>query len=258
MSSQTSDGVGALTLLERCKNLNQLLDNYGQLQRKTQIRNDYMFLSKTLAEEAGKLQLHAGAYLLLLRNVHFDGGDMIVAPMAGDPVGSTRFALQNFREAFNELKFEVRQSQEQEWTKLLAEMDTLTKNFKQHIAPAWEIYVKDLCDCWYVEASLLDSQMHINERKRLFESYQADQERFDKVTKRIPRSQEELDEIHQLHKRLLDSRSQMDLNVPPAVNEFLMASGRGYGAPLDLLTPEVLDWLANNDDVSRYSIKRRG
>ncbi|MGR5485882.1 hypothetical protein [Vibrio alfacsensis] len=256
ITNQTNDASSGSTLLERCDKLNQLLTNYDQLKRKKQIRDDYIFLTTYLAEAAGKLQLQSGAYLLLLGNDHFDGSDAIIAAMEGDPVAEVRFALQNFRQAFTEQKHDVRNSQGQEWVKLLGEMETLTNRFKQHVNPAWEIYVKELRDSWDVDQSLLVSQMHIDERKRLFDRYLREKNEFEKETKRIPHSQEKLDEVHQLQERLIEMRKQMDLEIPPAVNEFLMASGRIKGAPLHLLTEEVLAWLTQNDDVSSYHIKR--
>lgn len=256
MNHQVNDASSGGTLLERCDKLNQLLESYGQLQRKTQIRNDYMFLTKHLAEAVGKLQLQSGAYLLLLDNKNFDGTDTIIAAMQDDPVAKVSFALQTFRQAFTEHKNNVRNSEGQEWAKLHAEMESLTERFKQHVNPAWEIYVKELSDCWRVEESLLTSQMHIDERKRLFDSYFREKNEFEKETKRIPNSQQKLDDIHQRHERLLEMREKMDLKIPTAVNEFLMASGRSQGAPLHLLTGEVLTWLAENDDVSHYHIKR--
>jgi hypothetical protein len=256
MSNETNNESSTRSLLDRCVGLSQLLENYDQLQRKTQIRNAYMNLASTLAKEAGNLKLQAGAYLLLLRNTHFDGGDTIIAAMDNDPVSSVRFALQNFREAFEELKYVVRQSEEQEWAKLLAEMTTLTKSFKQYLESAWEIYIKELRDSWFVNESLLEGQMHIDERKIVFDAYLTEKKRFEQATNRIPLLQQDLDLIHQHQERLLALRRKMDLKMPPAVNEFLMASGRGKGALLHLLTSEVLTWLQDNDDVSRYRIKR--
>lgn len=256
MSNETNNESSARSLVERCAGLSQLLDNYDQLQRKTQIRNAYMDLASTLAKEADNLKLQAGAYLLLLRNTHFDGGDTIITAMDNDPVSSVRYALQNFREAFEQLKYEVRQSKEEEWAKLLAEMTTLTNTFKQYLEPAWEMYIKELRDSWFVNESLLEGQMHIDERKSLFNQYLMEKSRFEKATNRIPSSQQDLDLVHKLQERLLVLRGQMDLDIPPAVNEFLMASGRGKGALLHLLTSEVLTWLQDNDDVSRYHIKR--
>ncbi|MDH6027226.1 hypothetical protein [Vibrio splendidus] len=256
LNHQTNDASSSGSLLERCDKLSQLLENYNQLQRKTQIRDDYMFLTKHLAEAAGKLQLQSGAYLLLLGNKHFDGTDTIIAAMQDDPVAKVRFSLLTFRQAFTEHKNNVRNSEGQEWAKLHAEMESLTEGFKQHVNPAWEIYVRELREGWYVDESLLTSQMHINERKRLFDSYFREKNEFEKETKRIPNSQQKLDDIHQRHERLLEMREKMDLKIPPAVNEFLIASGRSHGAPLHLLTEEVLAWLTKNDDVSRYHIKR--
>lgn len=256
MSNETNNESSARSLLDRCVGLSQLLVNYDQLQRKTQIRNAYMDLASTLAKEVAKLQLQTGAYLLLLRNAHFDSEDTIVTVMDNDPVSRVRYALQNFRQAFTELKYEVRQSQEQEWTKLLEEMRSLTQNFKLYVEPAWEIYVKELRDCWFVDESLLEGQMYIDERRKLFEKYQIEKKYFEQSTSRTPNSQEELELVHLAHERLLALRKQMDLKIPAAVNDFLMASGRGRGAELVLLTPQVLTWLQNNDDVSRYRIKR--
>ncbi|MGY0616481.1 hypothetical protein [Vibrio sp. FJH11] len=256
MNNQNNNSFSGGTLLERCEKLNQLLENYDQLKRKTQIRDDYMFLTKGLTEEAAKLQVQSDAYLLLLGNVHFDGSEAIIAEMEGDPVASVRYALQNFRQAFIEQKNDVRNSQGQEWAKLRAEMEALTNDFKKHVTPAWVIYVKELRDSWYIDESLLGSQMHIDERRRLFDGYLLEKNEFEKKTKCIPHSQQKLDEIHERQARLIALRGQMDLDIPPAVNEFLMASGRSKGAPLHLLTKEVLDWLTENDDVSRYRIKR--
>ncbi|EPR7482136.1 hypothetical protein ACU8KO_000743 [Vibrio alginolyticus] len=256
MNHQTNYASSGGTLLERCGKLNQLLESYDQLQRKTQIRDDYMFLTKHLEEAANKLQLQSCAYLLLLGSANFDGTDTIIAAMQDGPVTKVRFALQTFRAAFTEHKNNVRNSEGQEWAKLHAEMESLTERFKQYVNPAWETYVKELRDGWDVDESLLTSQMHIDERKRLFDGYLREKNEFDRDSKCIPNSQQKLDEIHQRHARLLEMRNQMDLEIPPAVNDFLMVSGRGKGAPLHLLTEEVLDWLTKNDDVSRYHIKR--
>ncbi|MCY1559326.1 hypothetical protein D9M68_963510 [compost metagenome] len=48
----------------------------------------------------------------------------------------------------------------------------------------------------------------------------------------------------------------MDTSAPDAVRRFLKAV-TAEGAALDLVTPEVIKWLEENDDPKRYLVKAK-
>ncbi|BEU04246.1 hypothetical protein OAG1_30460 [Agarivorans sp. OAG1] len=242
-------------LKKRCAALKEQLDRYGQLQRKTLIRDTYIGIANKLRNAGTKLQSQTICYLLLLQNERLDGDGAILHTMDSEPVSKARVLIGLFRQAFINQKENVTQSDDQEWPNLLDSMASLTKELKQHVEPVWSSYTEDLRRSWQIDESLLHGQMLIEERKKIFEAYQVERERFVEAAQNPPTTQEELDAFHQLQRRLETLRGKMDLNIPPAVNRFLMASGR-RGASLDLLTDEVLEWLDNNDDTARYRITR--
>ncbi|ADN77439.1 hypothetical protein Fbal_3240 [Ferrimonas balearica DSM 9799] len=242
-------------MAKRCTALKDLLEGYDQLQRKTLIRDTYIDIASKLRKVGERLHQQTASYMLLLQIQRLDGDGAILHAMDSKSVSRVRSLLGQFRQAFVEQKENVPQSEQQEWPNLLDGMASLTKELQQHIEPVWSSYIEDLRRGWQVDESLLHGQMLIKERKQVFDAYQVERARFIDAVRQAPGSQAELDAVHQLQQRLETLRSKMDLDVPPAVNRFLMASGR-RGASLDLLTEEVLAWLETNDDITRYRITR--
>ena len=70
-----------------------------------------------------------------------------------------------------------------------------------------------------------------------------------------PSSQDDLKDLRDCEQELQRRYSEFVLDLPPAVRRFQQQLP--LGAPLELLTPEVLAWLQQHDDLSRFVVRTK-
>ena len=73
----------------------------------------------------------------------------------------------------------------------------------------------------------------------------------------VPCTAEELKETQEASRRLSNIRFVENHDVPSAVREFFNATSSGGGAPLELVTTEVVDWLRLNSMLNNFAVRAR-
>jgi len=259
MADSVEHEVNAVTnteipdLAERCNALKARIADYERVRRARQVRDDLIHIADELKALADELQCVINSYLVLRQHFPGEGDSPLIAPLSSEHLDQARVLLKQFRQAYDEKHEKVRQSDAM--PNLTDKLKTLTSELDEYVQPAWRDYVAELRNRWLVNMSLFDGQLHIQERKIVYDKYQQLSKAFNQITCRVPKSSNELKDILKLQCQLEELHEKMDLDIPAGVDQFLKVVGKG-GATLDLLTDEVLQWLRANDNVDSYRIKR--
>lgn len=238
----------------RCGKLMNLLGKHERAYSSQQIRDDYLNLSTRLTQAGDRLQQVLTRYQVLRKNVRQDDQQVILLPLAPETVQMTIFLLKEFRQVLAEKHEQARQ--DDSLPKLTESLGTLTDEIKLHIASVWKQYIADLSKQWYVKLDLLQVQLLIADNQATHAQYVSFKEQFEQLSSKAHQSQEAFNTLHLVHSKLVTLRQNMKLDIPPEVNEFLIDAARQRGTSIEKLTPTVLDWLTNHDDVAAYRIKR--
>jgi hypothetical protein len=83
--------------------------------------------------------------------------------------------------------------------------------------------------------------------------------RFDGMTKNMPSDDKDIAAVRSLAEDLRNLSSQMEHDIPDAVRVFFEhAADINNGASINLLTPEVIDYLTEKDALENFVVKRSG
>jgi hypothetical protein len=96
------------------------------------------------------------------------------------------------------------------------------------------------------------------ENDRALEQYQILHQDLEAAFKAAPADPTAINDVKRLAQRLEETARSFNFDVPEAVKVFLEAVQSVAGAPLDLLTPEVVDWLKQNHSYDAYRISAKG
>lgn len=139
------------------------------------------------------------------------------------------------------------------WTTLTNKLEMLTKKAQTAQSTDWQSYFDNNLFGGLPptkrEATLAKTPQNEQAVKRYRQLYQV----FINYRLRPPTDAEGFKELRQLSQQLAEITFQED--VPEDVRKFLEALGSGAG--LNLLTPEVLTWLADNGLLANYVVRAR-
>ncbi|NIF85483.1 hypothetical protein F3J24_18445 [Comamonas sp. Tr-654] len=140
------------------------------------------------------------------------------------------------------------------WTRLTNAAESANERVREAARSQWRQFVADL---GHVDSpSVLEGRMlKTPANEALLARYKQQHARFQAVVRSdLPTSAATQDEIANAVAVLKDLREQLKGTAPDTVRLFLKAAETG-GAALELLTPEVMEWLRANDDPARFVIK---
>lgn len=139
------------------------------------------------------------------------------------------------------------------WKSMLTETDQAAKEIEQSLSAAWKEFRSSLFSGdapGKIDASLARTPENIEALK----AYRALYETFTRLFQTPPASPEVVDEARRLAAELVRIAGHFDFDVAPDVKRFLEAVQAG-GAPLSLLTPEVVVWLQRGQSMDGYRIR---
>lgn len=142
------------------------------------------------------------------------------------------------------------------WTRLLAAAETANKEAEAALQSAWR---NSLSDLGAVESpAALEARMpRTPANDRLLGEYRALYSQYQTLVRQGPLAATSvLQDLTRKVERLREVQAGITLSAPENVCVFLRAVQQGT-AHIELLTPEVLEWLRANDDPSRFVIKLR-
>lgn len=140
------------------------------------------------------------------------------------------------------------------WTSLLAEGETAAKDVESALLTGW----KDFRGAVYAGEAPATIEKRIARTPQNLQAlaeYQKVHSQFSALFQSVPTTGAAVDDARKLAADLI--RIKFDFAVSDEVKQFL-AAVQGGGAPISLLTEEVLKWLADNKALDGYSIRALG
>ena len=161
------------------------------------------------------------------------------------------------RERFNAQPTAATLKKGQTWIKLLDELDDADRELTQVVLEIWRrsregFFAGD------PPARLRGRLARTAKNDEALEQYRNLHQALDAAFSAAPSDSAKIDEVKRLAKQLEAAALTFDFDVPDAVKAFLEAVQSVAGAPLHLLTPEVVDWLKTNDSFDTYRIRAKG
>lgn len=142
------------------------------------------------------------------------------------------------------------------WVRLTSAADSANEKLKTAARDKWREFVRNL---GHVESpSILEGWMlKTPANETILGIYKQDYAKYlAAVRADLPANASTLIELAATVESLQGLREKLKGAAPDAVRLFLKSIESG-GAALELLTPEVMDWLRENDDPSRFVVKPR-
>lgn len=143
-----------------------------------------------------------------------------------------------------------------EWSLLLEKTRALNKALETSAKSGWKRYVLERITSdppGTVKSRTADT---IENRQRI-RDYELIYVRLQQVSQSLPGDVAAISEVESLSGSLITAYGKIDFDVPETVRFFLDGANSIEGAPLSLLTEEVLDWLKSRQEDGLYSIRAR-
>lgn len=249
----TSVPEGISVFARRSSEFKARLERHQQLEKAQEIRDSLLQVARKIDVPAKKLAQILTSYLLLREVYDSESGEPIVGLFDRGTFGHPQALLAAFLQQYEAFTYDVAQAQE--LALLVLEIERLAIELSDHTSTAWRNYTRTLRAQWEVDQKLFNTLAHQEEQRKAQKQYSDLAAQFTNNCRGLPKNREEFEAVIALHEQLCVQREALNLDVPEEVDLFLKAVA-GQGATLDMLTPNVLSWLANEDDPTRYRIKR--
>lgn len=166
--------------------------------------------------------------------------------------------LNELEAAWQESDYKVKQSGE--FSKFTTAIKNYGDTLAQHTLKMFETWVEDADSQISVPQAILDLQRNLPGLRELVTIYDREYANFKAWSRRIPGAVE-AQQLLATIKEIKTVTSKMDPDVPEPVKQFFdalqNASGTS-GAPLRLLTDDVVKWLGDHGQTENYVIRRKG
>lgn len=251
VTSSTSEEISVFA--RRSGEFKTRLERHQQLEKSQEIRDSLLQVARKIDAPAKKLAQIFTSYLLLRQVCDSESGESIVGLFDRETFGNPQALLAAFLQQYKAHTYDVAQAQE--FALLVLEIERLASALNEHTSTAWREYTRTLKAQWEVDQRLFCNLAHQEGQRKVQQYYIDLVAQFANSSRGLPKTTEEFEAVITRHEQLLQQREALKLDVPEEVNLFLKAVA-GQGATLDMLTEKVLTWLANEDDPTRYRIKR--
>ncbi len=164
--------------------------------------------------------------------------------------------VHDFSLKWHELDYEVRQGNTLDDMKL--SLEKLVNLISVRNKSIWSSWVADLQTSFDIVDSVLETHENIPSFKSSIKSYRIKKNLFEESVKSIALDKKSIDEHIVLVEELRDLKESMDFDLPQDVKEFFKKiSNIRFGTVVTLkdLTPDVIEWLTNNNALDNYVIK---
>lgn len=138
-------------------------------------------------------------------------------------------------------------------------LEELEKEYSSVIEEHWLKWKEELEKSFNTEEFLLESQRDIPNLSNIYNRYMVLRREFKDKSRNTPDNVFTVQNIEAIASELKVLLEQMDFDIPPDLDEFfrhINSSNKGQ-APLSLLTPSVLDWLKENNQLGGFTIHRK-
>lgn len=158
-------------------------------------------------------------------------------------------------ERFRERSVSATLKQGKRWPNLLDAVAEVAKATEKSLATAWTLYVSSSLFAGPPPEEEDGRMAKTPKNKQALEAYRRLFGQFASLRASVPASPQVIKDLKKLSDEL--AAIQFDRNVPPAVKDFLEATGTTSGAGLELLTDEVRAWLIAQNLFGRYVVRSK-
>lgn len=145
----------------------------------------------------------------------------------------------------------------QAWRSMLDEIDTASRDLASAVMAAWRAYRQHVF-AGDAPAVIRSRLARTKANDAAFNEYQRRFDRFEAAFETLPADRAAIDRVKELAADLEAVAQNFDFAVPAEVKQFLEAVLSVSGAPLALLTPEVVNWLKETDSFDNYRVSAKG
>jgi chromosome segregation ATPase len=237
--------------------LREQVDAFSETSDNAEAINEYSALLGQLATLSDDLKVQV-TEIRVARHVDL-GGSLRNSLSESEKINfdSSEEALKKFLQHWEQQGYNARQGN---WLQNLENaFKALTRNIKDTNRVSWANWIGDLRTSFAVEDYLLDAQQGLDAVEHRRDKFKTDRETFDEKAKKIPDNITAINDLSDIAKNLAALLNQMDHNVPEEVRQFFnYVSTASEGAPITLLTPEVIEYLSDNNALGNFVVKRPG
>lgn len=134
----------------------------------------------------------------------------------------------------------------------------LEKEYSSKIKELWVEWIEALESSFNIDESMLETQRDMPNFSDTYYRYISLRKEFKDKSREIPDNVFKVEKIEEIASGLKALLEQMEFDIPPDLAEFFKHINNNKGqAPLSLLTPSVLDWLKEHDQLGGFTIHRK-
>lgn len=170
-----------------------------------------------------------------------------------ESLGRLRGRAQGLRDKFGSARTSVTLKKGTAWKVMLTEAVTTSTDVDNALRTAWRDYRSTLF-AGDAPGKLAGVLAGTPGNQSALDSYRATHEAFTRLFLTLPADAGVVERARSLAAELVLIAARFDFEVKPEVKAFLVAVQAG-GAPLSLLTQDVLDWLQSGNGMDSYRIR---
>jgi hypothetical protein len=249
------DEDGMSVLQSEISGLKSQLDAFNQTSDNAAAIANYQAIIERIGQLPDNLDDHFKRTLLLR---HPDlKGDLSLTESEQALFETCAESLKQFDNHWTENDYNARQGNTLEDLSIsLEDFSVAIKNTNQSL---WHQWTEELRVSFDVEDYLLEAQKGLDIVERRRTAFENTRKRFDGMTKNMPSDDKDIAAVRSLAEDLRNLSSQMEHDIPDAVRVFFEhAADINNGASINLLTPEVIDYLTEKDALENFVVKRSG
>lgn len=246
---------GMSVLQSEISGLKRELDAFNQTSDNAAAIDNYQAIIDRIGQLPDKLDDHFKRALLLRQPAL--KGDLSLTESEQPLFETCVESLKQFANHWNENDYNALQGNTQEDLSISLEGFTVAiENTNQSL---WHQWTEELRVSFDVEDYLLEAQKGLDIVERRRTDFENTRKRFDGMIKNMPIDDKYIAEVGSLAENLRKLSSQMEHDIPDTVRVFFeRAADSNNGASIDLLTPEVIDYLTEKDALANFVVKRSG
>ncbi|WP_068546533.1 hypothetical protein [Thalassotalea crassostreae] len=175
-------------------------------------------------------------------------------------LNNINLSFQNLISTWNELDYKLRQDTNNTLTTTLALLDSVINSISNKHKLLWTSWVSELKNSFEVSDVMLDTQKNIPHLSAIYSDFVKDRNQFNILSDALPESKVTIKEVKALATNLNSLYNNMEFDLPEGVQKLFNELSRGFNnavAPLRYLTPEVISWLEENNEIDNFVVKRK-
>ena len=172
-------------------------------------------------------------------------------------IGNAIIKFDEFEHAWREENYKVQQKDSYIHAREM--LKGLLEKIKAANEDCWRKWLALIDKSVFIEEQVLESQKHNPTQKDNYKQFISNASNLEALKRTRTVTKEDAVQIKKLHDSMVSLKAQFDVSdFPEDVARFFKAlNSRFEPATLDLLTPQVLDWLNSNSKLTNFKVERK-